>query len=338
MQFKDAAYEVLTKAGRPLHYKEICKKALEEGILDTAGDTPESSMGAMLYTDTLRSNSRFRRGDKKGTFTLKTLVSGSIQQQIEALNSKVRKELRNQLSTISPPKFEELIRLLLDQMGFEETETTPYSNDKGVDVRGILRSNPLSEVKIAIQAKRWTHNVGAGVVRDLRGSLMFAESELGLIITPGGFSAGAIEEAHKSGKIPISLIDGAQLVDLLINYNVGIKNEEYIVPVIDTDYWTEVLGVSFETSKPEKVEKKANQTEPFPISIEATHNGLHYIATMLNAEGLILFNGTEYQTPTSAAKSIVTDWKAVNGWDFWRFSNKETGKLEKIGKLKTAQK
>lgn len=334
MQFKDAAYEILTKADKPLHYREICKRALETGILDTTGETPESTMGALLYTDTLRNNSRFRRGDKKGTFTLKTLVSGSIQQQIETMNAKIRKELRNHLLNISPQKFEELIRLLLVQMGFEETETTSYSNDKGIDVRGLLRSNPLSEVKIAIQAKRWTHNVGAGVIRDLRGSLMFAESELGLIITPGGFSAGAIVESHSSGKIPISLIDGAQLVDLLIEYNVGIKNEEYVVPVIDSDYWTEVLGVTLDESKPEKTEKKTTQSRKFPLKIQATHQGQNYEAKLLNAEGLILFNGKEYQTPTSAAKSVVTDWKAVNGWDFWRFANEETGKFEKIGRLK----
>ena len=42
----------------------------------------------------------------------------------------------------------------------------------------------------------------------------------------------------------------------------------------------------------------------------------------------------EYQTPTTAAKTIVTDWKEVNGWDFWRYLNPNSGNWEKIGKLR----
>ncbi len=74
MQFKDAAYEVLKSEGKPLHYNRITDLAISAGILDTSGQTPHASMGALLYTDTLKPDSRFRRGDEKGTFTLKTLT------------------------------------------------------------------------------------------------------------------------------------------------------------------------------------------------------------------------------------------------------------------------
>lgn len=40
MQFKDAAYEILKEAGKPLHYNEITDIALKRGILETAGQTP----------------------------------------------------------------------------------------------------------------------------------------------------------------------------------------------------------------------------------------------------------------------------------------------------------
>lgn len=49
MQFKDAAYEILKKAGQPLHYKEIATRAMEAGLLETVGRTPEATMGAMQY-------------------------------------------------------------------------------------------------------------------------------------------------------------------------------------------------------------------------------------------------------------------------------------------------
>lgn len=337
MKFKDAAYEVLKKEGKPLHYREIASRALVLGILETEGDTPGSTMGALLYTDTLKADSRFTRGEVKGTFILKSSSSGSIQGQITKVQSDFKKNLRDLLLKLHPQKFEVLIRLLLEEMGFDETDTTSYSNDKGVDVRGVLRSNALSEVKVAIQAKRWTGNVGSGVVRDLRGSLKVADSEQGLIITPSDFSSGAKEEAQSSGKTPIRLINGDQLVDLLIQYNVGVKNLEYVIPTIDSDYWTEVLGVTPEPAKVEKPNKEQTPLERVhPIQIQASHNGAQYEAQLLSLDGLIQFNGKTYQTPTTAAKVIVTDWKSVNGWDFWQYEDQKTGKLEKIGKLKTS--
>ena len=342
MQFKDAAYEILKKAGQPLHYKEIASRAIEAGLLETLGRTPEATMGAMLYTDTINPDSRFRRGDERGTFVIKGATSGTIPQQIENIQIQIHKDLRKQLLNMPPQKFEELIRLLLEQMGFEETETTPYSNDKGVDVRGVLRSNPLSVVKVAIQAKRWTGNVGAGVVRDLRGSLKVADSEQGLIITPSDFSSGAKEDAQANGKTPIRLINGSQLVDLLIQYNVGVKKEEYVVPSIDREYWAEVLGVTLlETEPPTKSSKKEKTPDQhgiaFPISIQASYKDQIYLAQLLTQKGTVRWNGQEFETPSGAAKAVAVDWKSVNGWDFWHYRDPETGRFEKIGKLRKSK-
>ena len=339
MQFKDAAYEILKEAGQPLHYKEIATRAMEAGLLETLGRTPEATMGSLLYTDTINPDSRFRRGDKRGTFALKMLTPGSITQQIENIQVQIQKDLRKQLLNMAPQKFEELIRLLLEQMGFEETETTPYSNDKGVDVRGVLRSNPLSIVKVAIQAKRWINNVGADVVRDLRGSLKVADSEQGLIITPSDFSSGAKEEAQASGKTPIRLINGNQLVDLLIQYNVGVKKEEYVVPTIDSEYWTEVLGVALVELEPPLKSSKQGKAPflhkiEFPVNIQASYKGQIYQAQLKTPKGVVQWDDQIFETPSSAAKAITVDWKAVNGWDFWHFQDPETGKLEKIGKLR----
>ena len=337
MQFKDAAYEILKREGKPLHYTHITDLAISAGILDTSGQTPHASMGALLYTDTLKPDSRFRRGDEKGTFTLKALTQIGIHQQIENLQTKVRQDLRKHLLKMPPQKFEELIRSLLEEMGFDEAETTSYSNDKGVDVRGILRTNPLSTVKVAIQAKRWKNNVGSGVVRDLRGSLKVADAEQGLIITPSDFTASAKEESQAEGKTPITLINGVELVDLLIKYQVGIKQEQITVPAIDTEYWTEVVGIALEEPK-EKVKKaKPSMNISFPLPVQAQHKGKEYQGELLDLQGNLRYEGKEFPTPTTAAKIIVTDWKEVNGWDFWRYNNPESGKWEKIGNLRSSK-
>ena len=338
MQFKDAAFEILQIANKPLHYNEITDQALAANILDTTGKTPHASMGALLYTDTLKLNSRFRRGDQKGTFIIKSQLPSGIQQQIQNIQNQVRKDLQKHLLKMPPRKFEELIRSLLEEMGFEETETTPYSGDKGIDVRGVLQMDQLSTVTIAIQAKRWTANVGSGVVRNLRGALKVADSEQGVVITPSDFTTDAKAEAEAQGKTPISLINGHQLVDLLIRYQVGVKQEQYLVPSIDDEYWTEILGVQptleISPTVPSDKTSVTSLVDCFPMEIQARHKNQVYLAELLDIKGSIRFGEKIYATPSAAAKTIATGWKEVNGWYFWRFQDPETGKWEKIGKLR----
>jgi len=50
-KFKTSAITVLTEAGKPLHYKEITRLALEKGILETEGATPDASMNAQIVMD-----------------------------------------------------------------------------------------------------------------------------------------------------------------------------------------------------------------------------------------------------------------------------------------------
>jgi hypothetical protein len=72
----------------------------------------------------------------------------------------------------------------------------------------------------------------------------------------------------------------------------------------------------------------------FPIPVRAQHRGGTFHAELLNIEGCIRYENKEYETPTTAANAIITDWKEVNGWDFWRYLDAATGKWEKIGRLR----
>jgi hypothetical protein len=49
--FKQSATEILKRTGKPLHYAEITRLALESGILETEGATPENSMNAQITVD-----------------------------------------------------------------------------------------------------------------------------------------------------------------------------------------------------------------------------------------------------------------------------------------------
>jgi restriction system protein len=330
MQYKDAAYQILSDTDKPLHYSEITDRALSRGILTPSGQTPHATMGALLYTDTLKANSRFQRGDIKGTFVLRTTPPSDIQKQINAIDTQVRKTLVNRLLKMEPRKFENLIQLLLDEMGLDKTSVTTYGGDGGIDIRGVLNAENLSQISIAVQAKRWKANVGPKVVRELRGSLMVHEH--GIVITPSDFTATAKLEAEEAGKTRISLIKGAELVELLIKHQVGVKNEEYVVPVLDKEFWEEIVGE--DAADHEKQDKKVVKRQiKFPVNIQAKHKGQVFQAELLDIEGRVRYAGKIYQTPTSAAKAVV-EWKTVNGWDFWKYHSPEMGKWVKIGRLK----
>ncbi|HMN29844.1 MAG TPA: restriction endonuclease, partial [Caldilineaceae bacterium] len=111
---------------------------------------------------------------------------------------------------------------LLLQMGFDEqtVQVTPYHKDGGIDVVGIYRAAGLTEVNVAVQVKRWKHNVQAPTVTQLRGSLQVHQQ--GIILTISDFSAGARQEATAANKTRIGLINGAGLLDLLIKHRVGV--------------------------------------------------------------------------------------------------------------------
>lgn len=69
--FKQSAIEILKKAKKPLHYNEITRLALESGLLETEGSTPESTMNAQIVMDInhKKQGSDFTR-TAPGTFAL----------------------------------------------------------------------------------------------------------------------------------------------------------------------------------------------------------------------------------------------------------------------------
>jgi len=133
------------------------------------------------------------------------------------------------LATMDPFKFEELIKLLLEEMGYTDVETTSPVNDKGVDVVANVELG-VSSVREVIQVKRRRGNLGRPVLDQLRGSLHRWNAVRGTIITTGGFSTGATRAAFERGAAPITLIDGVKLLDLLIEHEIGVSKNpvEYI--------------------------------------------------------------------------------------------------------------
>jgi restriction system protein len=239
--YLDAAYTILEKSGAPLHYEEITQRALAAGLIAPTGRNPVSVMASRLYVDTKGENSRFVR-EGRGLFALAKERPGDIADQVDAINQGTRTRLRELLHSMPPDRFEALIMELLLQMGFDENtaQVTPYGNDGGIDVQGVYRAAGLTEVNAAVQVKRWKSNVQAPTVTSVRGSLQVHQQ--GIIITTSDFSAGARKEASASGKTRIGLINGDELLDLLIRHKVGVRERPFVVTALDDEWWGELLN------------------------------------------------------------------------------------------------
>ncbi len=241
MTYLDAAYTILKAAGQPLRYEEITKHALAQKLISPQGLTPEATMGSRLYIDTLQEDSRFVRAGK-GIFGLAQWQPEGIESQVDKINQATRERLHSLLLEMPPDRFEALIGELLIRMGFDESTVavTRRSGDGGIDVTGVYRATGLTGVSAAVQAKRWKANVQAPTVTSLRGSLQVHQQ--GIIITTSDFSKGAHAEALAPNKTHIGLINGEELVGLLVRHKVGVREKPLPVLSLDQEYWGELVG------------------------------------------------------------------------------------------------
>lgn len=133
-----------------------------------------------------------------------------------------RTRLSEILQNMNPYGFERLTQRVLRECGFSQVEVTRKSGDGGIDGTGKLKINGIFSFNVAFQCKRYSGLVGAGAIRDFRGSLT-TDIEKGVLITTGAFSKAAREEASNTGKQQIDLIDGEEFISKIAEYGIGVK-------------------------------------------------------------------------------------------------------------------
>ncbi len=123
-----------------------------------------------------------------------------------------------QVLELHDKEFEILITHLLTALGFEGSEHTGKVGDGGVDATGELNVANLAKVKIFVQAKRYKlgTKITANTVKDLRKSI--PRDGQGAFITTADFQAAASDIASDPNFPRIGLINGRQLVDLLVEH------------------------------------------------------------------------------------------------------------------------
>ena len=158
------------------------------------------------------------------------------------LNAELARELIERIQGMEPAFFEQLLVRLLIAMGyggsFEEAgRDLGKTGDGGVD--GVIDQDRLGVDQVYIQAKRYAdgNTVGSGAIRDFFGALNMKRATKGIFFTTSTFSESARETAAALSS-RIVLIDGKQLAKLMIESNVGCREESTLVlRRIDEDFF-----------------------------------------------------------------------------------------------------
>lgn len=167
-------------------------------------------------------------------------------EQLEAAHDQMRQTLAGDLidsmKQMPPGAFEQLVVDVLVAMGYGGTLTDAgqaigKSGDGGID--GVIKEDRLGLDFIYVQAKRWENTIQRPQLQGFAGALLGRNAQRGVFITTSDFSKGAIEFA-KSLPTNIVLVDGQQLAELMIDYGVGVIDEQtYRVKRVDPEYFGE---------------------------------------------------------------------------------------------------
>jgi restriction system protein len=265
----DAAKQALLLIGRPATVEQIYQCIQQHQLYEFGAKSPQSvirvTMDRHCANKTLGSmhKQRFFRKDEDGTYQLLDAVSYSPSGQTQPLTlsesessaeevetyieqiqdlaaiqrEKVKLEILASLRQLSPDRFEAFCRQFLSRYGFTRMELTSRGRDGGIDVKGLLRMG-LAEMRVAVQCKRYgeDNKIGRPTVSSFRGDIT-GDFEQGIFITTSGFTKEAEEVSFKPGCVPIILIDGEQLAEIMIEKGIGVQRQ-----MIDVyDFNTELL-------------------------------------------------------------------------------------------------
>lgn len=134
-------------------------------------------------------------------------------------------KLQSAIANMSPAKFEQFARALLTKMGVQFTNKgVQISNDGGIDGYGYHVGDDFRTTRVVIQCKRFNVNpVSEPDINQFLGTMNKFQADYGVFITNSRFTNSAREAAREG--TPITLIDGNDLIRLVIKY------ELFITPV-----------------------------------------------------------------------------------------------------------
>ena len=177
--------------------------------------------------------------DKSGEETpLERVLSAASEIEL-SVGSQLLQRLREE----SPEFLEHAVLQLLHGMGYgstqEDLKHLGGTNDGGVD--GVIREDRFGLDQIYVQAKRYSSGtIGRPDVQGFVGALTGKRASRGVFITTSSFTKDAREYADTIQGFRVILVDGEELVRLMIEHKVGVTTSRTINLVeMDENFFAE---------------------------------------------------------------------------------------------------
>ena len=234
----------LLKKAVLLEYPKPGFSRITERGLQVLADSPPKIDDAFLSQF-----EEYQNGQKTETIEADKKVPGDLEEDTpeenlkatyDTIRSRLADEILEVVKNCSASFFEHLVVDVLVGMGYggsreEAGKAVGGSSDGGID--GIINEDRLGLEVIYIQAKKWDGAVGRPEIQKFAGALAGQKAGKGVFITTSDFTDGA-QEYVKTVGTRIILIDGRQLADFMIDYDVGVTTEAtYELKRIDTAYY-----------------------------------------------------------------------------------------------------
>lgn len=228
---------------------ERAKFKIEKRGIKALNDNPDN---ILKYLEQYNEFLEFQGKDKTNKSTIEVCEIEETQTPQDLINkakslmrSKLEDDIMNAIFSKDEKKerpefFEKLVTKLLCKVGYGGREDfiiqkCGKTGDGGID--GIIKEDILGLSKVHIQAKCYAahHSVDVGELREFCGALFNKGNSKAVFITTSRFTKPAIEYGEMAH---IALIDGKELLRLMIDYNVGVETKDNIaIKGIDLDFF-----------------------------------------------------------------------------------------------------
>jgi restriction system protein len=246
----EAIQEVMLAAGKPMTVSEVYEAIVSKNLYTFKADQP-----IQIVRNQIRRHCKgldFQSASDKKHFELlpdgkyyvlqKPVIETSLPIPVQPspdkkadlislkhLHQKYVDEFRyrvlEEIKKLDPIIFERFCRNLLKAYGFQDVVVTGVSKDGGIDGYGCLKVG-FTYFNVAFQCKRWTkRTIGRPDINQFRGDIQ-GQYEMGIFFTTANFSPEAERNSLKSGAVPVVLINGLTIVDIMIENEFGIETEQ----------------------------------------------------------------------------------------------------------------
>jgi len=250
MTIIDAIKQVMLEKGEPLTAQEAYDGIMEAGLYDFHAEYPNRVVAGQIRRHckgidfpTASETKHFELCGSNKYFVLPQTVKSrlpkygeivapqaqkSLLHELKRLHSKydfeVRHAILSNICKIDPKIFEVFAKKLLEAYGFVDVCVTRHSKDGGIDGYGKLKVG-LAHLNVAFQCKRYSQKAVSRVEIDTFRGAAQGQYEQGIFFTTSRFAAGAELISFRAGAVPIVLIDGPAIVELMIEKQFGVQIE-----------------------------------------------------------------------------------------------------------------